>query len=63
MRTDIRRAPRDTWPQTPVSEVMIPLQRLHAVSPDQRLSDVLPWMAERDVNQLPVVQNGHLAGC
>ncbi len=28
----------------------------------QSLSDVLPLMAGRDVNQLPVVQNGTLVG-
>jgi len=28
------------------------------VSPQQSLNDVLPLMAGRDVNQLPVVQNG-----
>ena len=37
---------------------MIPLERLHVVSPQQSLGDVLPLMAGRDVNQLPVVQNG-----
>ncbi len=37
---------------------MIPVERLHVVSPQQSLNDVLPLMAGRDVNQLPVVQNG-----
>ena len=41
---------------------MIPLARLHVVSPQQSLSDVLPLMAGRDVNQLPVQQNGALVG-
>jgi predicted transcriptional regulator len=41
---------------------MIPVERLHVVSPQQRLSDVLPLMAGRDVNQLPVVQNGTPVG-
>ena len=41
---------------------MIPLSRLHVVSPQQTLSDVLPLMAGRDVNQLPVVQNGTPVG-
>ena len=42
------------------------MQRLHAVSPDQRLSELLPLMAEGDVNKLSVVYtvvyNAHLAG-
>jgi Zn-dependent protease/CBS domain-containing protein len=59
---DIRHVPREQWGQTPVDLVMIPLERLHAVSPQQNLNDVLPLMANRDVNQLPVVQNGALVG-
>ena len=56
--SDIRHVPREQWGYTPVDQVMIPVERLHAVSPQQSLNDVLPLMAGRDVNQLPVVQNG-----
>ncbi|HLI08715.1 MAG TPA: site-2 protease family protein [Ktedonobacteraceae bacterium] len=59
---DIRSVPRDQWPQTPVGMAMIPLDRLHAVSPTQNLNDVLALMANRDVNQLPVVENGRVVG-
>ena len=59
---DIRHIPRDQWEQMPISSAMIPLERLHIVTPQQPLSDVLPLMAGRDVNQLPVVQNGALVG-
>ena len=60
--SDIRHIPREQWGQVPVSQAMIPLARLHIVSPQQSLSDVLPLMAGRDVNQLPVVENGALVG-
>jgi Zn-dependent protease/CBS domain-containing protein len=60
--SDIRHIPRERWAHVPVSQAMIPLERLHVVSPQQSLSDVLPLMAGRDVNQLPVVQNGALVG-
>jgi len=60
--SDIRHIPRDQWGQVSVSYAMIPLERLHVVSPQQTLSDVLPLMAGRDVNQLPVVQNGTPVG-
>ncbi len=60
--SDIRHIPRERWANVPVSQAMIPLERLHVVSPQQSLSDVLPLMAGRDVNQLPVVQNGALVG-
>ena len=59
---DIRHVPREEWTQTPVGQVMIPLEKLHVVTPEQNLNDVLPLMAGRDVNQLPVVQNGRLVG-
>src|SRR5947209_8009518 len=55
---DIRHVPREQWAHLPVSQAMVPLERLHVVSPQQSLNDVLPLMAGRDVNQLPVVQNG-----
>ena len=59
---DIRHIPRDRWGQVPVSQAMIPLARLHVVTPQQSLSDALPLLAGRDVNQLPVVDNGALVG-
>ncbi len=60
--SDIRHVPREQWAQISVSEAMVPLERLHVATPQQRLSDMLPLMAGRDVNQLPVVQNGALVG-
>jgi len=60
--SDIRHVPQEQWTQTPVGFVMIPLDKLHTVSPDQQLNDVLPLITSRDVNQLPVVQNGQLVG-
>jgi len=60
---DIRQTPREQWPQTPVGHAMVPLERLHAVRPQQNLNDVLPLMTSRDVNQLPVVDDtGRLVG-
>ncbi len=60
--SDIRHVPREQWGQVPVGHAMIPLERLHVVQPQQSLNDVLPLMAGRDVNQLPVVQNGAVVG-
>jgi Zn-dependent protease len=60
---DIRHVPREQWPQTPVGQAMVPLERLHAVRPQQNLNDVLPLMTGRDINQLPVVDvAGRLVG-
>lgn len=60
--SDIRHIPREEWGQVPVGHTMIPLEKLHVVTPQQSLNDVLPLMAGRDVNQLPVVQDDHLVG-
>ena len=60
--SDIRHVPREEWGQVPVGHAMVPLDRLHVVQPQQSLNEVLPLMAGRDVNQLPVVQNGVLVG-
>ncbi len=54
--------PREQWPQTPVGFAMIPAERLHTISAQQDLIDVLPLMTGQDVNQLPVVQDGKLVG-
>ena len=60
--SDIRQVPRDQWPQTPVGYAMIPLERLHTITPQQNVKDVLPLMTGQDVNQLAVVQDGRLVG-
>jgi len=60
--SDIRHVPREEWGQVPVGHAMIPQDRLHVVTPQQNLNDVLPLMVGRDVNQLPVVQDGRLVG-
>lgn len=59
---DIRHVPREQWAQTPVGYVMIPLDRLHVVYPQQNLNDVMPLIAGQDVNQLPVVLDGRVVG-
>src|SRR5712692_1399258 len=60
--SDIRHFPQEQWNQVPVGHALIPLEKLHVVSPEQDLNDVLPLMTGRDVNQLPVVENGQLVG-
>lgn len=59
---DIRHVPREQWSQTPVGFSMTPVERLHVASPQQSLKDILPMMIGRDINQLPVLQDGHLVG-
>jgi Zn-dependent protease len=59
---DVRTVDRARWADTPVRQIMRPLQRLHAVSPQTPLAEALEIMGREDVNQLPVVQNGRLEG-
>jgi Zn-dependent protease/CBS domain-containing protein len=60
---DIRHVRREEWPQTVVGFVMIPVERLHTVRPEQPLSEALQLMTGQNVNQLPVVQaDGELVG-
>ena len=42
--------------------VMTPASRLASVGPEASIQDALALFAERDVNQLPVVQDGRLVG-
>ena len=58
----VKCVPREAWPHTLVREAMIPLERLHCVSPDAPLLKVLTLMDEGNVGQAPVVLNGQLLG-
>jgi Zn-dependent protease/CBS domain-containing protein len=59
---DIRHIPREQWPITPVEKAMTSFDHLHTVTPDDDLRHVLRVMAEADVNQVPVVDDGRLVG-
>jgi CBS domain-containing protein len=59
---DIRHVPRDQWALTPVEKAMTSVDRLHSVSPDEDLRQVLQLMARQDINQVPVVEDGRLLG-
>lgn len=59
---EVKLIARARWPYTTVDEVMLPLDRLHAVSSDTLVIEALETMGREDVNQLPVVSNGRLAG-
>jgi Zn-dependent protease/predicted transcriptional regulator len=59
---DVRAVERERWAQTSVQSVMRPLRELRTVSPDTPATDALELMSRNDINQLPVVSNGHLEG-
>jgi predicted transcriptional regulator len=59
---DIRGLNRDNWSQATVGEIMTPREQLVTIPPDEDAADALSELSNRDVRQLPVMQNGRLVG-
>ena len=52
---DVRSVRREDWAMTRVRQVMTPSARLAVATPDETAAAALAKLAERDVEQLPVV--------
>jgi len=59
--TDVRHVPQERWGQTPVETIMT-RQPLHAVSPEDNLTRGMALIAQHDINQVLVLQDGRLMG-
>ncbi len=59
---EIKLIHRDEWPVTSLNAAMLPLEKLRTVKPDAPLLQALEVMGRDDLNQLPVLSNGHLEG-
>jgi predicted transcriptional regulator len=59
---EVKKVPREDWPQTSVQSVMVPLKQLHVVTPETPAVQALELLTKEDVNQMPVVSDGHLIG-
>lgn len=59
---EVRRIPRERWDETPVEAVMTRREDLQTVRPNDELARAVQIMAEYDINQLPVVEDGWLVG-
>src|SRR2546425_12576061 len=59
---EVNKTSRDRWNQIRVEEIMLPLQQLKWVSPDQDIVRILEYMDREDINQVPVVEQGRLLG-
>jgi Zn-dependent protease/predicted transcriptional regulator len=59
---NIKTVPRERWATQTVKDAMTPLDRLKSVSLNEDLAKVLQVMAEEDVNQIPVVEDGNIVG-
>jgi Zn-dependent protease/CBS domain-containing protein len=55
--SDVRRVSRDDWPSARVTDIMTRFADLAVVPPDQDLEKALEVLQEREVNQLPVVED------
>ena len=59
--TDVQRVPREAWETTRVTDIMTRFTDLATVRPDDPLEKALKVLQEREVGQLPVVQQGREA--
>ena len=56
---DVRRLPRDDWAAARVTDIMTRHSDLATIRPDAPLADALRLIQEREVGQLPVVEDEH----
>lgn len=59
---DVRKMGRDAWETATVSEIMTPIACLTVVTPSADANEALNRLTQRDMSQLPVVQDGALVG-
>jgi Zn-dependent protease/predicted transcriptional regulator len=59
---EIKNLERAKWPFMTLHDVMRPLEEMRSISPADTLASALELMSKNDLNQLPVVSNGHLEG-
>ncbi len=54
---DVRRLPRDAWPGVRVTDIMTRYGELATIGPDAPMAEALRLLQERDIGQLPVVDD------
>lgn len=59
---EVSSIPRARWPYTTVADVMRPLDQTRTVEPSTPVTEALELMTGQDLNQLPVISNGIMAG-
>ena len=59
--SDVKGLPQDKWPTTPVGQIMT-REPLYSVSPDDDLNTAMKLIAQHDLNQLLVMNQGQCAG-
>ena len=59
---DVRAVPRNLWDTKKVSDAMIPADKMISVGPNEDLVKVFQILTEKDINQVPVVEDGKIVG-
>ncbi len=60
--SDVRRVPKAEWRNTPAQRVMTPRDQITTVEPHTPAVDVLLLLGERQLNQVPVLEDGRMVG-
>jgi Zn-dependent protease/CBS domain-containing protein len=58
----LNRVPREEWETTTVQGAMLPSGEIHWARPDETAMALLERMQNEDINQMPVVDDGHVVG-
>jgi Zn-dependent protease/predicted transcriptional regulator len=59
---EVKSLDRARWPYTTVFDIMRPIDQVRTVQPETPLETALQIMSRENVNQLPVVEDGHVEG-
>jgi Zn-dependent protease/CBS domain-containing protein len=59
---DMRKVDKDLWADTRVREIMTPREDLAIADPHEDAAEALSTITQRDIRQIPVVENGDLLG-
>jgi Zn-dependent protease/predicted transcriptional regulator len=59
---EIKQAERAQWPFLTLHEIMRPRKDIRSVSPETPLNQALEVLGREDLNQLPVLSDGHVEG-
>ena len=59
---DLARVPRGAWGATPAQRIMTPRADVVTIAADAPAADVMPLLAQRRLNQLPVIEEGRMIG-
>jgi CBS domain-containing protein len=59
---DIRKVEKEDWGETKVRDIMTPREELEIADPLEDAAEALSTITQRDIRQIPVLENGNLLG-